>query len=62
MSDMKIAHLGRELAHCLIKFGRERDPELKKTMAELHTRLCAAVRTEAAEDAAEAERQHELQL
>lgn len=65
MSDMKIAHLGRELAHCLNKFARDRDPESKKTLAELHTRLCAAVRSEEIDDAAEQEaaaQQQELQL
>lgn len=65
MSDMKIAHIGRELAHTLNKFAHDRDPEQRKQIAELYTRLCGAVRDEAAEDAAEqaaAEQQHELQL
>ena len=67
MSDMKIAHIGRELVLYLNRFARDRDPDSKKMLAELHTRLCAAVRTEAADDAqaavsAPAEQQHELQL
>ena len=61
MSDMKIAHIGRELAHSLMRFAKERDSQSKKDLAELHTRLCHAVRAEAADDAAEAAT-HELQL
>ena len=65
MSDMKIAHIGRELALQLNKFAHDRDPQTKNMVAELHTRLCAAVRTEAADDAEQAAavgKQHELQL
>jgi hypothetical protein len=65
MSDMKIAHIGRELGLVLNKFAHDREPDQRKSINELCTRLAIAVRVEAEEDAAErvaAEDQHELQL
>ena len=64
MSDMKIAHIGRELGIVLNKFAHDRETDQRKLIAELHTRLAQAVRVEAEEDAAEtaAAGQHELQL
>jgi hypothetical protein len=64
MSDMKIAHIGRELGLVLNKFAHDRESDQRKQIAELQTRLANAVRVEADEDAAEKadKGQHELQL
>jgi hypothetical protein len=53
MSDMKIAHIGRELGIILNKFAHDRETDQRKQIAELQCRLANAVRVEADEDAAE---------
>jgi hypothetical protein len=64
MSDMKIAHIGRELGLVLNKFAHDREPDQRKQIAELQCRLANAVRVEVEDDAAEraAAEDHELQL
>jgi hypothetical protein len=49
MSDADIARIGRELAHALMKFARERHDDDRKAVAYHQTHLCAAVRAEAVE-------------
>jgi hypothetical protein len=59
MSDERMASLARELARTLHVYARERRDDDRKQIAQLHTDICAAYRTEqepppAAEEAAQA--------
>ena len=49
MTDADIARIGRDLAHALMRFARERRDEDRKMVAHNQTELCAAVRSELAE-------------
>ena len=46
MSDKQLAAIGRNLARSLARYGRERDPNDAKVIAQLHTDLCLAYREE----------------
>ena len=50
MSDATIANVGRRMAEALMKFAHDRGDEDRKTVANVQTELCAAVRAEAEED------------
>jgi hypothetical protein len=57
MSDQKIAAIGRDLAHALARFARDRRDEDRKVVNIIQTELCAAVATEEIEAAIEAQQQ-----